>query len=32
LSALWKKHTTLPSLAYAGIPYHVFARGTARWP
>src|SRR5262245_66504523 len=22
--ALWKKQTTLPSLAYAGIPYHVF--------
>src|SRR6266550_6353725 len=22
--ALWKKHTTLPSLAYAGIPYQVF--------
>src|SRR5512142_2897416 len=21
--ALWKKQTTLPSLAYAGIPYHV---------
>ncbi len=20
-SSLWKKHTTLPSLAYAGIPY-----------
>src|SRR6266513_1295390 len=24
LCALWKKQTTLPSLAYAGIPYHVF--------
>src|SRR5919201_5986096 len=24
LSALWKKQTTLPSLAYAGIPYQVF--------
>src|SRR5215218_3128656 len=23
-SALWKKQTTLPSLAYAGIPYQVF--------
>src|SRR5438552_3967359 len=23
LCALWKKQTTLPSLAYAGIPYHV---------
>src|SRR5918911_2566659 len=22
--ALWKKQTTLPSLAYAGIPYQVF--------
>src|SRR3989442_12095979 len=25
LPALWKKQTTLPSLAYAGIPYQVFA-------
>src|SRR5688500_1020740 len=24
LCALWKKQTTLPSLAYAGIPYQVF--------
>src|SRR5436190_18848346 len=24
LSALWKKQTTLPSFAYAGIPYQVF--------
>src|SRR5512139_302832 len=24
LSALWKKQTTLPSLAYAGMPYQVF--------
>src|SRR5947209_7206561 len=24
LPALWKKQTTLPSLAYAGIPYQVF--------
>src|SRR5262249_51336665 len=24
--ALWKKQTTLPSLAYAGIPYQVFGR------
>src|SRR5262249_44821335 len=23
LAALWKKHTTLPSFAYAGIPYQV---------
>src|ERR687898_246281 len=23
LAALWKKQTTSPSLAYAGIPYHV---------
>ena len=26
LSALWKKQTILPSLAYAGIPYQVFGR------
>src|SRR5919204_2443918 len=25
LAALWKKQMTLPSLVYAGIPYHVFA-------
>src|SRR4030067_1303060 len=24
LCALWKKQTTLPSLAYAGMPYQVF--------
>ena len=29
--ALWKKQTTLPSLAYAGIPYRFSARGSARW-
>src|SRR5829696_3886408 len=28
LSALWKKQTTLPSLAYAGIPYHVFGESS----
>src|SRR3546814_9566538 len=26
LCALWKKQTTLPSIAYAGIPYQVFGR------
>jgi hypothetical protein len=26
LCALWKKQTTLPSLAYAGIPYQVFGQ------
>src|SRR5947209_9928731 len=26
--ALWKKQTTLPSLAYAGIPYQVFGERT----
>src|SRR5262245_63276651 len=26
LYALWKKQTTLSSLAYAGIPYHVFGK------
>jgi hypothetical protein len=30
--ALWKKQTTLPSLAYAGCPYQVSATGSARWP
>jgi hypothetical protein len=29
--ALRKKQTTLPSLAYAGIPYRSSARGLARW-
>src|ERR671918_2889843 len=28
LSALWKKQTILPSLAYAGIPYQVFGMRT----
>ncbi len=28
LSALWKKQTTLPSLAYAGIPYQVFGESS----
>ena len=27
----WKKQTTLPSLAYAGIPYQVLGKGPARW-
>jgi hypothetical protein len=31
LCALWKKQTILPSLAYAGIPTRVSARGLARW-
>src|SRR5262245_2758467 len=31
--ALWKKQTTLPSLAYAGIPYQVFGQrsGALAW-
>ena len=32
LSALLKKQTILPSLAYAGMPYHVFGEGPARRP
>jgi hypothetical protein len=32
LSALWKKQTTLPSLAYAGIPYQSFGDTPARSP
>ena len=31
LPALRKKQTTLPSLAYAGIPYRSSARGPVRW-
>ena len=27
--AFWKKQTTLPSLAYAGIPYQVFGERAA---
>src|SRR5918994_2073567 len=27
-AALWKKQTTLPSLAYAGIPYQVFGESS----
>ena len=30
-AALWKKQTTLPSLAYAGIPYQSLGARTARW-
>jgi len=29
--ALWKKQTTLPSSAYAGIPHQSFGEGLARW-
>jgi hypothetical protein len=30
--ALWKKQTTLPSLAYAGIPYQVLGERAGGWP
>src|SRR2546429_6706384 len=29
--AFWKKQTTLPSLAYAGIPYQVFGERAGAW-
>ena len=31
LAALWKKQTTLPSLAYAGIPYQSLGERAGRW-